>query len=175
MSPSPQVTPWTTCLLTKSRPPPCSGVGQNSSAAELIASRFTGAPQPPLLLDLVATQMSRPPSPPGRFEAMYRLRPAGDWSGEPSSDMVFSSELLPGIVSIFSARLHAVKCGPAVAASAAPDTAPTASANASAHLRVRRARRRPAVSFWRPSIRTYLLSFACRRVREVTGAVRDVG
>ena len=38
---------------------------------------------------------------------MYRLSPSGDWIGQPSSDGVFSSELLPPISSIFCAAPQA--------------------------------------------------------------------
>jgi hypothetical protein len=56
--------------------------------------------------------------PPGRLEAMYTLRPPGDWIGQPSTNAVFSSELLPAIVSIFWPVLQGVNC----AAKAAPAT-----------------------------------------------------
>src|SRR5215203_3757081 len=101
MSASPQVTPSTTLLLTNRRPFPWIGVGQKSSDAELIGSgRFTGAPQGSPALARVAAQMSRPPLPPGRFEAMYRLSPSGDWIGHPSSEGVFRSGWFPAISSI---------------------------------------------------------------------------
>src|SRR5689334_17045416 len=103
MSPCPHA-PGSASLLTKNRPPFPTGVGQKSSAAELTGSpRFCGAPHGALVLARVAIQMSSPPLPPGRFEAMYRLRPSGDWAGQPSSDGVFNSELLPPNSSIFCA------------------------------------------------------------------------
>src|SRR5215204_2465911 len=111
-------------VLTKKSPPPVIGVGQKSLAAELIgAPRFTGAPHGAALLARRATQMSMPPSPPGRFEAMYRLRPSGDSIGQPSSATVLSSTLLPAISSIFCAGAHTEKCGPPAQATAASDAA----------------------------------------------------
>src|SRR5918996_599744 len=137
MSPSPQVTPSIVLLLTNRRPFPWIGVGQKSSESELIGSgRFTGALHGARALARVDTQMSRPPLPPGRFEAMYRLRPSGDWIGHPSVNGVFRSGWFPAISSIFCAGLHAEKCGPADAAIAPPETAPITSANTSARLRM---------------------------------------
>src|SRR5512145_1819718 len=110
MSPCPQA-PGSASLLTKNRPPLPTGVGQKSSAAELTGSpRFCMAPQGELVLARVAVQMSSPPLPPGRFEAMYRLRPSGDWIGQPSSDGVLSSELLPPTSSIFCAVVQSANC-----------------------------------------------------------------
>src|SRR5918994_6099807 len=103
MSPWPQA-PGSASRLTKKRPFFPTGVGQKSSAAEFTGSpRFCGAPHDELVLDRVATQMSRPPFPPGRFEARYRLRLSGDSIGHPSSAGVFISTLLPFISSIFCA------------------------------------------------------------------------
>src|SRR5262245_8469129 len=103
MSPWPHA-PGKASRLTKNSPALPTGVGQKSSAAELTGSpRFCGAPQAALVLERVATQMSSPPLPPGRFDAKYRLSPSGDWIGHPSSDGVLSSVLLPRIVSIFCA------------------------------------------------------------------------
>src|SRR4029453_12055299 len=103
MSPWPQA-PGSASLLTKNRPFLPTGVGQKSSAAELTGSpTLTGAPHGRDVLARVAPQMSSPPFPPGRFEAMYRLSPSGDWIGQPSSDEVFSSVLFPPISSIFCA------------------------------------------------------------------------
>src|ERR671919_1070798 len=137
MSPRPQVTPAIVLLLTNRRPSPWIGVGQKSSAAELIGSgRLTGAPQGSLALARVATQMSRPPLPPGRLEAMYRLSPSGDWIGHPSVNGVFRSGWFPAISSIFCAGLHAENSGPADAASAPPETAPITRASTSARLRM---------------------------------------
>src|SRR5687768_9332284 len=134
MSPSPQVTSATILLLTNRRPSPWIGVGQKSSAAELIGSgRLTGTPSGPLALVRVATQMSSPPFPPGRFVAMYTLNPSGDWIGQPSSDDVFRSAWLPPTSSIFCAVVHAVKCGPA---NAAPAATPTTRAITSVRLRI---------------------------------------
>ena len=87
------------------------GVGQKSSAAELTGSpRFSGAPKGASVLARWATQMSSGPIPPGRFDAMYRLSPSGDWIGQPSRDGVFSSELLAAISSTFWAGAQAEKC-----------------------------------------------------------------
>src|SRR5918996_6614510 len=106
MSPRPQVTPAIVLLLTNRRPFPWIGVGQKSSDSELIGSgRLTGAPHGSLVLARVASQMSRPPLPPGRFEAMYRLSPSGAWIGQPSSADVLSSAWFPPNSSIFCARL----------------------------------------------------------------------
>src|SRR5919106_5825162 len=137
MSPSPQVTPSIVLLLTNRRPSPLIGVGQKSSESELIDSgRLTGAPHVSLAFARVATQMSRPPLPPGRLEAMYRLSPSGDWIGHPSRDAVFRSGWFPGISSIFCARLHSEKCGPAAAVIAPPETVPITSASTSARLKM---------------------------------------
>src|SRR5918994_1319306 len=112
MSAIPQL-PDSASLLTKNRPPPRTGVGQKSSAAELTGSpRFCGGPQGAFVLSRRATQTSSRPRPPGRFEAMYRLRPSGDRIGQPSRNGVFSSQLLPPIWSIFSAGGPAPKNGP---------------------------------------------------------------
>jgi hypothetical protein len=101
MSAIPQL-PGSASLLTKYSPSPPTGVGQKSSAAEFTGSpRFTGALHGSLVLVREDTQMSIPPSPPGRFDAIYRLRPSGDWIGQPSRNSVFSSVLLPPISSIF--------------------------------------------------------------------------
>src|SRR5262245_16758577 len=101
MSPWPHA-PGNASRLTKNSPCVPTGVGQKSSAAELTGSpRFCGAPHGALVLERVATQMSSPPLPPGRLDAMYRLSPSGDWIGQPSRDGVFSSELLPEIASTF--------------------------------------------------------------------------
>src|SRR5215211_571540 len=111
-------------VLTKKSPPPAIGVGQKSLAAELTgAPTFIGAPHEAALLARRATQMSMPPSPPGRFEAMYRLSPSGDSIGQPSSAMVLSSTVLPAISSIFCAGAHTEKCGPPAQATAASDAA----------------------------------------------------
>src|SRR6266511_4361728 len=109
MSPRPQL-PGRASRLTKNRPLPRTGVGQKSSAAELTGSpRLCGAPHGSAVLARRATQMSRPPTPPGRFEARYRASPSGDWIGQPSTAVVFSSELLSPISSIFWAGAHAEK------------------------------------------------------------------
>src|SRR6266542_3774277 len=131
LSPMPQL-PGSS-LLTKKRPFPRTGVGQKSSAVELTGSpRFCGAPQGALVPDRRATQMSSPPTPSGRFEAMYRLRPSGDWIGQPSIHSVFSSSLLPSISSIFCAGLHSEKWGPAEAMPASTTTMTNAPASAAA-------------------------------------------
>src|ERR1700752_1370314 len=118
MSPCPQA-PASASRLTKNRPPFPTGVGQKSAAVELTGSpRFCGAPHGALVLARVAIQMSSPPFPPGRFEAMYRLRPSGDWIGQPSSDGVLSSELFPPVSSIFCAVDQTEVCVAATAAAA---------------------------------------------------------
>src|SRR5919204_4591023 len=93
--------------LTKNRRRPRVGDGQKSSA-ELFtgAPRFTGAPYGPPGSSRCATQMSCPPRPPGRFDAMYRLRPSGDWIGQPSLYGVFRLELAPAIDSAFTGAPH---------------------------------------------------------------------
>jgi signal transduction histidine kinase len=103
--------------LTKNSPRLPTGVGQKSSAAEFTGSpRFVGAFQGTLVEARVATQMSSPPIPPGRFEAMKRLRPSGDWIGHPSTDGVFTSAWFPAISSIFWDALHAASWAPAATA-----------------------------------------------------------
>src|SRR3990172_3462809 len=73
------------------------GEGQKSLYGLLIgAPRLPGAPKGPSGLARSATQMSRPPSPPGRSEARYSCRPSRDRIGQPSRNGVFSSELVPG-------------------------------------------------------------------------------
>src|SRR5215216_2354986 len=114
MSPSPQLTA-VVLRLTKKSPFPRIGVGQKSSAVEFTGSpRFTGAPHGAPTLARLATQMSRSvlvsPAKRGRVVAMYRLSPSGDWIGQPSWNVVFSSELLPAISSIFCAGAHGEKC-----------------------------------------------------------------
>src|SRR5918994_805089 len=129
MSPSPQLSA-VVLRLTKNRPSPRTGVGQKSSAAELIGSpRFSGAPKGASEFIRRATQISSPPYPPGRFDAMYRLSPSGAWIGQPSSDGVFNSELLAAISSIFWAGSQAEKG--AASAAAADTRLPIATANAS--------------------------------------------
>src|SRR5574337_1004179 len=101
MSPCPQA-PGSASRLTKKRPFLPTGVGQKSSAAELTGSpRFCGAPHGSDSLERVALQMSSPPLPPGRFEAKYRLRPSGDWIGQPSAAGLLRSAWLPPTVSSF--------------------------------------------------------------------------
>lgn len=64
------------------------------------------------MLARLAIQTSRPPLPTGRFEATYRLRPSGDWIGQPSSDGVLRSGLLVPIVSIFCADTYVAEASP---------------------------------------------------------------
>src|ERR687897_1105084 len=110
MSPTPHVPPATARLLTNRSLSAWSGVGQKSSDPELIGSgRFSGAPHGSPVLALVDTQMSRPPLPPRRFEAWYRLSPSGDWIGHPSRDAVFRSAWFPPMSSIFCAVVHGAK------------------------------------------------------------------
>jgi hypothetical protein len=47
--------------------------------------------------------MSMPPSPPGRFEAIYSSIPSRDSIGQPSRNCVFSSGLVPGTDSSIAA------------------------------------------------------------------------
>jgi hypothetical protein len=122
MSPIPQVTPATVLRLTKKSPFPRTGVGQKSSAAELIDSgRLVAGPQGSLVDSLVTTQMSSKPFPPGRFEAMYMLRPSGEAIGQPSCWGVLTP---PGVAgsSTITALVQVEKCGPAAAAAAAART-----------------------------------------------------
>jgi hypothetical protein len=58
---------------------------------------------------------------------MYRLRPSGDWIGQPSMSVVFSSGLLPSMSSIFWAVAHVTVFACAgVDTATARSTAPTA-------------------------------------------------
>src|SRR5215208_6613145 len=122
MSPIPQVTPAIVLRLTKNSPFPRTGVGQKSSAAELIGSgRLEAGPQGLLVDSLVTTQMSRAPFPPGRFDAMYMLRPSGEEMGQPSCWGVLTPS---GVAecSTITALPQVEKCGPAAAAAAAART-----------------------------------------------------
>src|ERR671919_264572 len=119
MSPRPQVTPAIVLLLTNRRPSPWIGVGQKSSDSELIGSgRLTGAPHGSLVLARVASQMSRPPLPPGRLEAMYRLSPSGTGRGPPAGGGVLGGGWLRAPSSFFGASPPAERGGPAAAANA---------------------------------------------------------
>ena len=105
--PSRRSRPRSTRRLTNSSRPPRSGVGQKSSAAELIgAGRFSGAPNGLSTLSRCATQMSSPPLPPGRLDAMNRLRPSGERIGQPSSDGVLIRSLLPATSSTLTGLLQ---------------------------------------------------------------------
>ena len=120
MSPMPQLSAVVLRLTNKSLPPPI-GVGQKSSAVELTgAPALTGAPHGAPTLARRATQMSRSvlvsPAKRGRFDAMYRLSPSGDWIGQPSRNGVFSSGLFPPISSIFAAGAQAEGCSPCATA-----------------------------------------------------------
>src|SRR5918995_1862212 len=116
MSPIPQVTPATVLRLTKKSPFPRTGVGQKSSAAELIGSgRLEVGPQGSLVDSLVTTQMSSKPFPPGRFEAMYMLRPSGEAIGQPSCCGVLAPSGVVGS-STTTALLQVEECGPAAQA-----------------------------------------------------------
>src|SRR5919106_843068 len=119
MSPSPQVTPAVVLRLTKKSPSPRTGVGQKSSAALLIGSgRLEAAPHGSLVDSLVTTQMSSKPFPPGRFDAMYMLRPSGDSIGHPSCWGVLTPSGVAGSSTI-TASPQAEKCGPPAPAAAA--------------------------------------------------------
>src|SRR5574340_1777269 len=120
MSPWPHA-PGSASRLTKNRPFPFfpTGVGQKSSAAELTGSpRFRGAPHGADVLERVAVQMSRPPLPPGRFDAKYRLNPSGDWIGQPSAYGLLRSTWLPPTASSFWAVPQAADASPASASAA---------------------------------------------------------
>src|SRR5688500_4612622 len=98
------------------RRPSRSGEGQKSLYGLLIgAPRLTGAPKGPSGLLRSATQMSRPPSPPGRSEARYSRPPSRDRMGQPSRNGVFSAELVSGTVSRLNAGLQAENEGAASA------------------------------------------------------------
>src|SRR3990172_5260444 len=92
-------------LETNMNPCPSrSGEGQKSLSVLLIGSpTLTGSPNGPSGLARSATQMSMPPNPPGRSEAMYSCSPLRDRIGQPSRYGVFSSELVPGTDSRFAA------------------------------------------------------------------------
>src|SRR5918995_6265951 len=123
MSPIPQVTPATVLRLTKKSPLPRTGVGQKSSAAELIGSgKLEAGPQGSLVDSLVTTQMSSKPFPPGwRFDAMYMLRPSGEAMGQPSCWGVLTPSGVVGS-STTTALRQVEKCGPAAAAAVAART-----------------------------------------------------
>src|SRR5215207_8745598 len=72
-------------------------VGQKSLAGEFTgAPTFSGAPQGSSGLSRRATQMSMPPSPPGRTDAMYRLRSSRATNGQPSSPSPLNDAGVPG-------------------------------------------------------------------------------
>src|ERR671923_2708064 len=72
-------------------------VGQKSFAGELTgAPRFSGAPHGASALSRRATQMSMPPSPPGRFDAMYSVRSSRAMNGQPSSAGPLNAGSVPG-------------------------------------------------------------------------------
>src|ERR671910_3442727 len=134
MSPSPQLSA-VVLRLTKNRPSARTGVGQKSSAAELIGSpRFSGAPKGASELIRRATQISSPPYPPGRFDAMYRLSPSGAWIGQPSRDGVFNSVLFAAISSIFWAGAQSENCD---ASAVAADTRLTIATATATLVRIR--------------------------------------
>src|SRR3954471_1136906 len=88
MSPPPQGAtplPLSARSETNSSERPYTGVGQKSAAAELIgAPRLRGAFQGDVRLSRSAAQTSLPPRPPGRADAINRLRPSGLSMGQPS-------------------------------------------------------------------------------------------
>src|SRR5436190_8724255 len=130
MSAPPQAPAPPRSLTNRSRLPRRE-LGQKSFALEYTgAPRFCGGPQRASRLSRCATQMSLPPRPPGRLDAMYRLSPSGDWIGQPSLNCVFSSELVPATDSAFTGVAHGVKCmAVATPVSAAnTTTAPTVAA-----------------------------------------------
>src|SRR5574341_797315 len=117
-------------LETNMNPCPSrSGEGQKSLYGLLIGSpTLTGAPKGPSGLARSATQMSRPPSPPGRLEAMYSCSPSRDRIGQPSWNGVFSSELVPGADSRLTAGPQAENEGTASAGATASTLMSSASA-----------------------------------------------
>src|SRR3989441_12642508 len=68
------------------RCPSGENVGATSLELELtVGPRFCGGPQGSSTVARCETQMSSPPKPPGRPEAMYRLRPSLEIAGRLSS------------------------------------------------------------------------------------------
>ncbi len=83
-------------LAKKNVFPSRASVGQKSLAAELIgAPTFTGSLHGSASLALLATQMSSPPKPPVRFEAMKNIFPSGDTNGQPSVLAVLKPSAAP--------------------------------------------------------------------------------
>src|SRR5256712_5334707 len=94
--------------------------GENAGAASLlleltVGPRFCAAPQGSSTLARRETQMSSPPTPPGRPEVMYRLRPSLEIAGRLSS----AGELTTG------PRLIGVAQGPHVGCSSPTTSAAT--------------------------------------------------
>src|SRR5215208_2793586 len=108
---------------TKKKRLPRAGDGQNSSAAVLmVGPALTGASQP--LPFHAAIQMSRPPAPPERFEAIYRLPSSGLRIGQPSLEAVFTELLEPGSDSALTGSLHSPYCAAPAAPAPASASAP---------------------------------------------------
>src|SRR5919108_2251331 len=94
-------------VLTKNSRRPRVGDGQNSSAEVLMsAPRLLGLLHGSPTSSRCAAQMSRPPKPPGRFDAMYSVSPSGARIGQPSVNGVLKSELVPAIDSAFTGADH---------------------------------------------------------------------
>src|SRR5690242_6829427 len=123
-------------LRTKKSPLPRTGVGQNSSAALLRSApgssfTLTGFPHASSVLARCATHRSRPALP-GRFDAMYRFSPSGDWIGHPSCAAVFTPLASTWSTSVAVPQFE--NCGPAHATTAVIAAATTASADTTACL-----------------------------------------
>src|SRR3989454_582755 len=92
--------------------------GENAGATSLeleltVGPRFCGAPQGSSTLARRETQMSSPPTPPGRPEVMYRLRPSLEIAGRLSSAGELTTE--PRLIGVD----HGPHWGPSAMTSAA--------------------------------------------------------
>src|SRR5215217_435335 len=107
---SPPHVPCPVRLLTKKNVCPSRAiVGQKSFADEFTgAPTFTGAPHGSPTFSRVATQMSIPPRPPDRLDAMKNFFPSGETKGQPSSEAMLNAVLVPGICSTEIAVAHGV-------------------------------------------------------------------
>src|SRR5215217_7172612 len=107
---SPPHVPCPVRLLTKKNACPSRAiVGQKSFAVEFTgAPTFTGSPHGSPTFSRVATQMSIPPKPPVRLDAMKNFFPSGEMKGQPSSEEVLNNLLVPGICSTEMAADHSV-------------------------------------------------------------------
>src|SRR5829696_933763 len=95
-------------LLTKRNVCPSrASVGQKSLLGEFTgAPTLRGGPHGASTLARVDTQMSMPPCPPGRLDAMNNARPSAETNGQPSSDAVLSSGSVPATSCAFTAFPH---------------------------------------------------------------------